>query len=134
MQHNKDLSNVRIQKSGESLSEAKALLKAKHFSGSANRSYYCIFHAMRSVLAIEPIDFKKHSAVISHFRKNYIATGKFGKIGERLSDIITDLFEVRDRSDYEDFFVISKQEVIEQVENAEYFLEQVKAYLAKQES
>jgi uncharacterized protein (UPF0332 family) len=69
-------------------------------------------------MAVENVDFKSHSAVISHFRKEYIKTKIFDT---KMSDIIGDLFMVRNESDYEDFFVVSKAEVIEQIESAEYF-------------
>jgi len=122
----KDLSKYRFEKAQECLLDAKMSLDAGRFDFAANRSYYCIFHCMRSVLALEEIDFKKHSAVIAHFRNNYVKTNKFNK---RISNIISDLFELRDKSDYEDFFVISKKEVAEQVKNAEHFLQQIKIYL-----
>ena len=61
---------------------------------------------MRSVLALENVDYKKHSAVIAHFREKYIKTNIFDK---RLSDIITTLFRLRGKSDYDDFYIVQKQ-------------------------
>lgn len=75
---------------------------------------YAIFHAMRSVLALEQIDFSKHSGVSAYFRKEYIKTGIFDI---ELSDIIKEDFDVRSDSDYDDYFVISKEEVKQQIEN-----------------
>ena len=49
-----------------------------------------------------------------------------------LSYIINDLFEVRQNSDYNDFFLISKEEVAVQVANAERFVVDVEAYLSTQ--
>jgi uncharacterized protein (UPF0332 family) len=42
---------------------------------------------------------------------------------------LTVLFRVRTESDYDDYYVIDKNDVDEQIESAEYFLEQVKLYL-----
>ena len=92
-------------------------------------SYYAVFHAMRAVLALNEIDMRHHSGIISEFRKRYIKTGVFET---RLSQIISVLFDTRTESDYDDFFVISKAEVVEQTENAEYFLQVIKAYLDRQ--
>ncbi|MBQ8532729.1 MAG: hypothetical protein IJ432_04775 [Clostridia bacterium] len=39
------------------------------------------------------------------------------------------LFNIRTDSDYDDFFVISKEEVSEQIQNAEYFLSEIREYL-----
>ena len=81
---------------------------------------------MRSVLALQNIDFGKHSAVISHFRKEYIKTGIF--IVE-LSDIIENLFTIRNKCDYDDFYVISKEDVTNQLKSAEYFLNEIRKHL-----
>ena len=129
MPTNKEISKYRINRAKESLRAAKTLLDTEHYIGATSCSYYCVFHCVRSILALEEIDFKKHSAVISYFLKTYVKTEIFDK---RLSDIITDLFSSRGESDYGDFFDISREEVGEQVNNAEYFYEQVKAFLDKQ--
>jgi len=130
MRIDKELSDYRFDAAAECLNEAQTLFNASQYYGAANRLYYCIFNCMRSILALENVDFKKHSAVIGHFRKYYIHTGKF-EFGEKLSDIITTLFNLRGESDYGAFFTIEKQDIIKQIENAEFFLGQVKAFLEK---
>ena len=129
MQANKELSNYRLEKAVESLVAAKSLLVLEQYPTAASSSYFCVFHCIRSVLALNSVDFKKHSAVISYFRENYIKTGK---LETKLSDIIGTLFKIRSQSDYEDFFIISKEDVAQQIKNAEYFLAQIKEYLKSQ--
>ena len=75
---------------------------------------------------MEGLDFKKHSGLIAHFRKEYIKTGK---LDVALSDIITDVFQIRTESDYDDYYGVSKNEVEEQIKNADYFMQQTKKYL-----
>ena len=77
-------------------------------------------------MALEGIDRKHHSGIITEFRKLYIKTGIFDA---RLSEISQTQSEYRTSSDYDDFFIISKSEVVEQVESAEEFLAKVTAYL-----
>ena len=89
-----------------------------------------LFHAMRAVLAFDEIDMKHHSGIISEFRRRYIKTGIFET---RMSEIISVLFDVRTDSDYDDFFVISKADTAVQIENAEYFVSSVRAYLKNKE-
>ena len=122
----KDLSNARYLHAKECLDSAKLLLESGNYKSAANRSYYAVFHAMRSVLAFDEIDMKHHSGIISEFRRLYIKTGIFDAT---LSSIISVLFSIRQDSDYDDFFVISKQEVIEQIANAEIFLNTIKEFL-----
>lgn len=81
---------------------------------------------MRAVLAFDEIDMKHHSGIISEFRRLYIKSGVFET---RLSQVISVLFNIRTDSDYDDFFVISKDEVLEQTENAEYFVNTIAQFL-----
>ena len=122
------LSKVRMEHAVECLSAAKSLLRSENYKSAANRSYYAIFHAMRAVLAFDEIDMKHHSGIISEFRRLYIKTEIFEV---KLSEIISLLFDVRTESDYDDFFVISKAEAAEQIENAAYFLNAIQDYLSK---
>ena len=93
---------------------------------SANRSYYAIFHAARAVLALDGLYFKKHSGVISNFQMRYIKNGIFDK---QLSNIIKSVFSLRIESDDEDFYVIAKADVENQVEEADIFYQAISEYL-----
>ncbi len=121
-----NLSKYRLEKAASDLSAAKKTLELEMYDTAANRSYYAIFHAARAVLALDGKDYKKHSGVISTFRKDYIKTSVFDK---RMSDIIKNAFDLRTETDYDDFYVVSKEEVREQVEDAIYFVGKVRDYL-----
>ncbi len=71
----KDLSNYRLEQAKRCIKSAKILAADEDYKGAANRSYYAIFHCMKSVLALEGMDFSKHSGVSAYFRKQYIKTG-----------------------------------------------------------
>ena len=122
----KSLSDVRYEHALEDLKAAELLLEKEQYKSAVNRSYYSIFHAIRAVLAYDDIDSKKHSGIISTFQRLYIKTGIFNK---EFSKIITDSFEIRSDSDYDDFYVISKEDVINQVSNAKKFLLAIKSFL-----
>ena len=120
-----DLSKVRLAQAQQCIASAKILAENNDYSGAANRSYYAIFHAMRSVLALDGKDFAKHAGVISCFRKDYIKTGALPR---DLSPIITSAFDVRSDSDYDDYYIIDKEEVDIQIKNAQYFCNIVEVY------
>jgi len=84
---------------------------------------------MRAVLALDGVDMKHHSGIISEFRKRYIKAGAFDT---SLSGIISELSSVREGSDYNDFFIVSKAETIQQVQSAEEFLAAIQSYLSAQ--
>lgn len=122
----KSLSKYRIEQAHEFLNDAKHNLEVNAYKTANNRAYYSIFHSMRALLALDGVDFKKHSGVIAYFRENYIKT----KIFERkYSDIVSSASLIRNKSDYDDFYIANKQETIEQVENARAMYEAVEEYL-----
>ena len=121
------LSQIRLEHADECISAAKSLLESKNYKSAANRAYYTIFHAMRAVLAFDKIDMKHHSGIIAEFRRLYIKTGIFDV---ELSKIISVLSDSRNDSDYDDLFIVSKEEVIQQINEAEFFLEKIKEYLS----
>jgi uncharacterized protein (UPF0332 family) len=121
------LASVRLMQARECLQSAELEIAAKIYRSAANRSYYSIFHAMRALLALDEFDSKKHSGIIAAFRQRYIRTKIFPA---NYSDIVGNAFDVRIDSDYEDFYLISKDEVAAQIENAKTFLTAVEEYLA----
>ena len=122
----KALSDIRLEHADECISAAKSLLQSETYKSAANRAYYTIFHAMRAVLAFDKIDMKHHSGIIAEFRRLYIKTGVFDV---ELSKIISVLSDSRNDSDYDDFFIVSKEEVIEGIHYAELFLNAIKEFL-----
>ena len=123
----RDLSCVRIDHARENLDTAFLVFESGDYRSAANRSYYAIFHAVRALAALDHVEMRKHSGYISEFRKRYTKTGIFSK---QLSDILTDAFEVRNESDYDDFFVIAKEDVAQQINDARLFLTEIELYLA----
>ena len=121
------LSNIRLEHADECISAAKSLLESENYKSAANRAYYTVFHAMRAVLAFDKIDMKHHSGIIAEFRRLYIKTGIFDA---ELSKIISVLSDSRNDSDYDDFFIVSKEEVAEQIKDAELFLVKIKEYVS----
>ena len=123
------LAKYRVEKAKETLMVSKLNFENAFYLDSVNRSYYAIFHALRAILALESVDFQKHSAVIAHFQQYYIKTNIFDK---RFSKIIADAFKIRNDSDYEDFYVLSKESVEEQIKNAADFINEIEKYVLSQ--
>ena len=65
---------------------------------------------------------KKHSGIIAEFRKRYIKNGIFNN---DISNIIGNQFDIRTHSDYDDFYVISKNESLNQLAEAEKMVAEV---------
>ena len=102
-----NLVRIRLEQAEENLIDAKYLFEKDSYKGANNRAYYSIFHTMKAVLAIEPIDFKRHKDVIAYFNQNYINKEIFPR---ELGHEIKKAEIIRDNSDYNDFYVVSKND------------------------
>lgn len=121
-----DLSKYRLDTAKSNLNTAKLLYEAKDFKSSVNRSYYAIFHALRAVLALDGFDSKKHSGIIARFNQLYLKTGR---INPEISSMIAASFRIRQDADYKDFYVVSTDEAVAQIKNAEAVLHQIENFL-----
>ena len=123
------LANYRLDRAFSELASSRDNLSAGRYAESLSNSYYSIFHSIRTVLALEGKDFKKHSGVISYFQVHYIKTGTFSK---EISDFIQGASRLRTKADYEDFYVSSRIDAEQQFKNAETLYARVKEYIARQ--
>ena len=114
----------------ERLEASKLLLDNGNYKDSIGRSYYAIFTTVRALLAIEGVDFSKHAGVISYFQKAYIKTGIFDI---KFSKYINQAFQIRNNTDYVDFFIVSREDAKEQYERAVEFYGEIKAYLEREQ-
>lgn len=121
-----DLCNYRMEQARESLGASKIMLKNDMIKDAVNRSYYATFYALKAVLAIEEKDFRRHKDVVAYFNKMYVATEKFPR---ELGRMIAKLQQLREKSDYDDFFIISIEKAEQQVISAEKVITEVERYL-----
>ena len=96
------------------------------YKSANNRAYYSIFHSIKAVFALEPIDFKRHKDVLAYFNKNYVHTELFPKtIGRR----IMRASKIREDSDYDDEFVVKAEDTLAQIQTAEELMKLVEEYV-----
>lgn len=124
----RDLSNYRFEKSSEDLEAAKILLSNKLYAQSINRSYYSIFHCVRSLLVFDKFDSKKHSGIIAFFNQNYV---KAGLIDKKYSEILMKAERIRINSDYDDLFIATKEQAETQIINAEDFIRELSSFITQ---
>lgn len=122
----KDLSCYRINEADDSLKVAKHCLSEGLYKDSINRSYYAAFYAVKAVLALGTVDFKRHKDVMAYFNKEYVAKDIFPReIGRKLGT----LQRIREKSDYDDFYIASREKAEEQYQTAVMVIKVVKEYL-----
>ena len=121
-----DVAKYKFEQAEDDLEAAKLLLEAGKYKAANNRAYYACFHAIDAVLAKEPVAFKKHKDTLSYFNKNYVHTEIFPRdIGRKISRLEI----IRHKSDYDTFYIASKEDAAEQVSVAEEVIESVRKFL-----
>lgn len=121
-----DIARYRLQTAREDLDTANLTFSSGQFRAANNRAYYSIFHSICAVLAKEGVAFKRHKDTVSYFNKNYIHTGIFpNELGRK----IVTAEEIRHASDYDTFYIASKEITAQQIQTAEQLLSLVTKYL-----
>lgn len=123
-----DLVRYRIDMAQNDLESALLLQAANQFRGANNRAYYAIYHAISAVHAWNGVAYKRHKDAISNFNKEYVKKEVFPKsMGRRIAQAE----EIRHASDYDDFYIATKNEVKEQIETAKELIAMVEEYIKK---
>lgn len=122
----KELAKHRLEQAKEDLEAGKLLYDKNFYKSANNRAYYSIFHSIKAVLALEPIDFKRHKDVLAYFNKNYINKEIFPRMMGRK---IQNASAIREDSDYDDEFIVDANKTNEQLKTAEELIELVDKYI-----
>lgn len=106
----------RVDRSKETLDEAKLLFNEEHYLTVINRLYYAMFYLACAYLGKANIITKTHSGTKNQFYDNFIKnemlSNDFGKLYSKL-------FKDRNDNDYGDFAVLNKEDVQELLNETE---------------
>lgn len=121
----KELVLYRIQRAKDDLKAAKILLEAEEYRGANNRAYYAIFHAINAIHALNGKAYKRHKDAIANFNKDYVKSEIFPReMGRKIGEAE----EIRHASDYDDFYLASREESERQVAVAGEFIDLAETY------
>ena len=120
-----DLVRYRIETAKSDLLSANILLKEEEYRGANNRAYYAVYHAISAVHALDGKSYKRHKDTLANFNKAYVKTEIFPKtFGRRIARAE----EIRHASDYDDFYIATREKAEEQILTAKELIEQIEAY------
>ena len=85
-----------------------------------------MFYSAEAVLLTKDLKFKRHSAVISAFGKEFVKTGEFD---EEYHGYLLDAFREREKGDYDVLLYQSREEAERVLRNAEKFIFTVEDFL-----
>lgn len=98
----------RLNRSKETLEEAKLLFNERHYLTVINRLYYAMFYLVCAYLGKANIVAKTHSGTKSQFYLHFV---KNNIVEEDFSNLYNSLFQERNENDYGDFEVLAKEDV-----------------------
>lgn len=126
--YGKDLAEYKLERAKEELAAAELLYANEKLRAANNRAYYSIYYSLTAVLCLEPIAFKKHKDTIGYFNKNYVHAGMFpNEIGRSISKAA----KVRHASDYDEFYIASKEEAQKQIQTAKVVIDLVDKFISQ---
>jgi len=124
-----DLVRYRIKTAKSDLKSADILMKEGEYRGANNRAYYAIYHAISAVHALDGKSYKRHKDTLANFNKDYVKTEIFPRnFGRKIAQAE----EIRHASDYDDFYIATKEKAEEQIMTAKELIEQIESYCLNQ--
>ena len=120
-----DLMKYRLESAKSDLKSAKILIEAEEYRAANNRAYYAIFHAISAIHALDGKAYKRHKDALGSFNREYVKTEVFPReIGKKISRAE----ETRHASDYDDFYIATREKSQEQIETAEELIKMIEEY------
>lgn len=118
------LVKYRLEKSRETLQEARDCGSMNHWTLAANRLYYSAYYVSSALLIQNGFFAKTHEGVIGMIGQNYVVTGILSKDEAKL---LARLQNMRKTGDYDDFIEWHQEEVEPLFESVENYIEKIKS-------
>ena len=116
-----------LEKSRNTLVEAKLLYNGNLLTGSVNRIYYSMFYSVSALMCFYGFSTSKHSGMLSNFNKE---VANKGLVDKKYKDFYREMFDMRQKGDY-DVSKFSSEEVKEWLDKAEDFINVIKTLTLK---
>lgn len=112
----------RIQKSAQTMIEARDNASLKHWSLAANRLYYALFHMASALLVDKGYISKTHNGIICIIGQEFVSKGLLTSDDGRL---ISRLQHMRQSGDYDDMFDWTEADILPCFEPTERLLQKM---------
>ena len=122
------LAKIRIDRAKELLNESVELLERNAYKSANNRAFYAIEKSVKALLALKQIEVTTHNGALKQFNFLFIFKGD-GTFTTEDYQMIARAEQIRNASDYDDFYIASKEETKQQVENARSIVNKVTKYI-----
>jgi uncharacterized protein (UPF0332 family) len=120
------LSHYRQERAHETLAEIPYLRTQGYYNTAVNRLYYACYYAAVALLARHHITSSTHAGVKTMLGLHFVSKGLISKESGRA---FSNLFDSRQRGDYDEFVYSTLEEVDELYPKAQRFIAEVDALL-----
>lgn len=114
----KDVIAYRLHKAQESLEVSKLTIENNYPGPAVSELYHACFYLISALFAANDIHTATHRGIKKLFALHFIKTSK---IHEHWGELVATLFDMRQRSDYDDFVSIDKDDVRSLLNEVERF-------------
>ena len=122
------LSRYRQERAHETLAEIPYLRELGYYNTATNRLYYACYYAAVALLTKQHISTGTHAGVKTMLGLHFVSKGLISKESGRA---FTNLFDSRQRGDYDEFVYSTKEEIDELYPKAQRFIEEIDSLLNK---
>jgi uncharacterized protein (UPF0332 family) len=117
-----DYIKYRLLKANETITETKVLLENKFWNTAVNRMYYACFYAVGALLVKNGVETSSHSGSRQKFGQLFVHTGLISReFGKHYSE----LFEKRQKGDYNDFFDLDEETALRLYQPSVDFIKEI---------
>ncbi len=116
----------RIERAYATLEEAEKIAGQGWYNLAANRLYYALYYVSSALLISEEHPVKTHSGMISQMNLRYVKTGILS-----IDDgaLLSQMFSLRQSSDYEDFKQVTKEVIDELAPQVSALVDKIKGLI-----
>src|SRR6266487_6632867 len=125
-QQRKDIIKYRIRKARETFNEVEVLIENEFWNTAVNRIYYACFYAVTALLIKNGLNTQTHAGTRQMFGLHFVKTAIIAK---ESGNFYTDIFDLRQTGDYEDFFDFNKATVLDLIEPANKLITDIETLL-----
>jgi Uncharacterized conserved protein related to C-terminal domain of eukaryotic chaperone, SACSIN len=118
----KALITNKVRRSKETWTETKGIIENKYWYAAANRMYYACYYMVSALLLTIGQSSHTHGGTIGLFGLHFVKTGI---VSSELGKFYSELFELRQTGDYDDWKVVTENDIMPMVPTAEVFLETI---------
>jgi len=96
-----------LQLAQDELATAELLLVNDRYRACISRSYYAMYHATQALLTTKKLSSKTHKGSIQLFGQHFVKTGE---LSIELARALSDAYDLRQLSDYEETVLLTRQQ------------------------